>query len=105
MITVNIIKQNGNICGFDINGHAEFADPGQDIICAAVSVLAINTTNSIEQLAGQVPVIDEDEENGGHLLVLVNEPNEKSILLLNSFLLGIESIADEYGDQFVTLLV
>ena len=50
MITVNMIKQADKLCGYDINGHAEYAEPGEDIICAAISVLAINTANSIEKL-------------------------------------------------------
>ena len=32
------------------NGHAGYAEEGQDIICAAVSALIVNTVNSVETL-------------------------------------------------------
>ena len=37
MIKAVFTKKNGAFCGFRISGHAEFADPGEDIVCAAVS--------------------------------------------------------------------
>ena len=48
MITVTIYKKSNQYLGFDINGHAGYAEEGSDIICAAVSVLSLNTLNSIE---------------------------------------------------------
>ena len=47
MITVEIRKSNGEYVGFSSKGHAGYADEGYDIICAAVSVLTVNTINSI----------------------------------------------------------
>ena len=50
MIQVEIIRDASKAyVGFSIKGHAGYAEHGQDIICAAVSVLAQNTVNSIEQ--------------------------------------------------------
>lgn len=42
MIQVIVKKQNGNITGFHMEGHAGYADRGSDIVCASISVLAIN---------------------------------------------------------------
>ena len=36
--------------GFHVEGHAGYADYGQDIVCSAVSVLVINCINSIDEL-------------------------------------------------------
>jgi uncharacterized protein YsxB (DUF464 family) len=36
------------ITGFYSAGHAGYAESGSDIICSAISVLTINTINSIE---------------------------------------------------------
>ena len=50
MIDVEIFQtSSGKYTGFRMNGHAEYAEYGQDIVCAAVSALVINTINSIEQ--------------------------------------------------------
>ena len=37
MIQVNVEKKQGNYRKFSIDGHAEYAEAGQDIVCAAVS--------------------------------------------------------------------
>ena len=49
MITVKICKNHdGDITEFETRGHAGYDDSGKDIVCAAVSMLVINTINSIE---------------------------------------------------------
>ena len=49
MITVTIFKKENQFTGIKSVGHAGYADYGQDIVCSAVSVLLINTLNSIEE--------------------------------------------------------
>ena len=49
MITVEIRKSGEEYAGFSSKGHAGYAEEGYDIICAAVSVLTVNTINSIEK--------------------------------------------------------
>ena len=41
MITITVKKRNGNYLEFVSKGHAGYAEEGQDIVCAAVSVLVI----------------------------------------------------------------
>ena len=53
MIQTTVFKKStdsGNdlYCGIVIKGHAGYAEEGEDIICAAVSALAINFYNSVE---------------------------------------------------------
>ena len=50
MIHVTIFQNKYKECvGFQTEGHAEYANPGQDIVCAAASILVINTINAIEE--------------------------------------------------------
>ena len=66
MIHANIIR-NGKVIeeGFDITGHAGFAKAGEDIVCAAVSMLAINTINTLEKLLKQKFELVEDQKMVG----------------------------------------
>ena len=44
MTKVTILQNSKNECvGFDVYGHAGYADAGEDIVCAAISILVINT--------------------------------------------------------------
>ena len=50
MIKVNVKRQNKKVYEIVIKGHAEYDDYGKDIVCAAVSSMAITTVNGIISL-------------------------------------------------------
>ena len=86
----------------EVSGHAEYDDYGKDIVCAAVSVLVINTINSIDKFTDNV--IEASNEDG-ILLKFVNKPDEDAILLMNSLLLGLEEIQRQYGNKYLRLII
>lgn len=105
MITVTVTKQNGLITGFEFTGHADYAEEGSDIICSAVSVLAINTVNSIEVFTeDNIEVEEPEEEEGGYLKFSVPAPSEKTALLFQSLELGIRSVMESYGKTFLEII-
>jgi len=65
MIKISIYQnEESKIIGFRSEGHAGFSHSGQDIVCAAVSALIINTVNSIEQFTSDTFDYQENEKNG-----------------------------------------
>ena len=52
MTTVRLIKNGGNIVGFDVSGHSGYADEGSDIVCAAVSSVVEFTESLINDSFG-----------------------------------------------------
>lgn len=103
MIQVIVKKQKDNITGFHIEGHSGYAGYGSDIICSAVSALAITCVNSIEEFTQDRFSVETDEERG---LVdfAVDSVSADSQLLLRSMLLGIQGIETTYGSQYVTII-
>ncbi len=104
MIQVIVKKQNENVIGFHVEGHSGYADRGSDIICAAVSALAINCMNSIEEFTEDTFSCGTDEERGMIDFDITQKPSQETILLLQSFFLGIQGIINSYGEQYVTLI-
>ena len=100
MTTVTIIQsKDGEYKGFVCAGHAGYANSGSDIVCAAISVLVINTINSLDQLT-KASIDVETEETDGYISCQFKEPlNEAQKLLMDSFVLGIEHVVDGYGSQ------
>ncbi|MBE5936681.1 MAG: ribosomal-processing cysteine protease Prp [Lachnospiraceae bacterium] len=90
------------LTGFRIIGHAGYADKGFDIVCSAVSVLTINTVNSIGRLTDDYYTFDKNE-NEGFMLFEVKELSDSSEILLRSMRIGLESIAEEYGNEFISI--
>ena len=96
--------RSGEYLGFSCSGHTGFADRGEDIVCAAVSVLVINTVNSLELLAGERFHTTVNEEEGLIDCRFVPPINEKSRLLLDSMVLGLQEIRKQYGTTYIDLI-
>lgn len=88
MIEVHITQD-----GLMVKGHAGYAEPGKDIVCAAVTALTQTLIQSIEDLTD-----DEIEYSISPGRVDINHRNlsEKSKTLVDSFFVGIRLIADEF---------
>ncbi len=103
MIKVKIYRNKDfRICGFTVDGHAGFSEEGADIVCSAVSILVINTINSIEKFTKEEFSANADEKNGGHISCDFPQIKEgkhchDAELLLEAMLNGLKSIEEEYG--------
>ena len=108
MITARLFQNSDKqYWGFKIDGHAGYAEEGEDIICAAVSVLALNTANSIEALTDVTPIFSMKDGFLSCEIPVLRDMNEKYpdvTLLLDSLALGLKSIAESYGTQYLHVL-
>lgn len=99
MINVTIyLDSNRKYRGYRLCGHAGFADSGHDIICAAVSVIAQNTANSIEMFTHDKFKTILDEDKGLLDVRFTDSICSDTELLLKSFELGIKSIVEDNED-------
>ena len=57
-------------------------DAGSDIVCAAISVLVINTINSVEQFTDSDCTVTQDEENAGIYFRVNSSKNPKELQVL-----------------------
>lgn len=100
-----IYKHGSDYTGFSIEGHSGFADAGEDIVCAAVSILGINTANAITELApdGAAASIVSDEETALLSLRMPGKPGNETQLLIKALELGIRSVIEQYGNDYISL--
>ena len=102
MTTIVIRKTEKNrYIGFTCMGHAGYADHGADIVCAAVSVLVINTINAMEKLAGQKPMVCQNEETGFIKCDFESVLQDKSVFLMDSLVFSLQNLSKEYGEQYL----
>lgn len=90
------------IIGFEFKGHAFFDDPGKDIVCASISVLAITTVNSIEDQLGLKDHYTVDEKKGYLKCVLPKNLSEDKLeiaqIIFKTLKIGILSIEQNFSD-------
>ena len=93
-ITIYKDKSNNDIVGFISKGHAGYDRSGKDIICAATSILIINTVNSIEQFTDVEFEGSSDEKKAiVKFMINKNKNNKESLVLLKAMELGLTEIA------------
>ncbi len=104
MIRITIYKdRKQEISGFCCSGHAGYAAAGSDIVCAAVSVMVINTVNALEQFT-DTPFSLETEEEGGRIECRFRgEADHDAKLLVKAMILGLQGIQSDYGTKYLTI--
>ena len=98
MISVTIRRNpKGRIYGFTVLDH------GKTDVCAAVSLLTLNTANSLEAFTNEPFTCDYNPEGGFLQLELpkVKEGHDslKADLLLETMALGLRSVKENYNSE------
>ena len=102
MIQISIIRHNNEYSQIKAFGHAEYDDYGKDIVCSAVSVLIINTANSLEKFTNDL-ILAETYEDGTTEILIKECPSKEAILLIDSLILGLEGIRNQYGKKYLSV--
>jgi len=95
MIRVTVYKRGNEITGFHSEGHAGYADEGSDIYCAAVSVLVINTINSIERFTDDSFTEEVSEDDAAIVFKSNGAVSHDAELLLQSLVSGLTDLSKE----------
>jgi uncharacterized protein YsxB (DUF464 family) len=61
MIIVSVTRSDGIITGYNVRGHAGYKPPGEDIVCAAVSMLAQTTLLGLNRHLGRLSYQIDDQ--------------------------------------------
>lgn len=100
MIIVTIKRSKlGTVNGFKVEGHANFANAGSDIVCAGVSAVTVGTVNAVEELTG----VEMTSRMKNGFLSADLPPScpaaerEQAELLLSSLVVMLRSIEQSYG--------
>ncbi len=104
MIRVTVYRNDeGRPFGLCVSGHARYAVNGNDIVCAAVSILVINTVNAIRKFTSEELYQRAEEETGTIEFKVPSKVGHDADLLLRSLILGLEGIRNEYGKQYISI--
>lgn len=96
MIRVKFLVGNRQLTGFEIKGHADFADIGEDVVCASVSSAAYMAANTVTEIIGANA--DANAENGAMSLV-IKEPCERTETVLKGLELHLTELSKQYPEN------
>lgn len=102
MINVIIRRDKDKVAkGIEIKGHAGYGEYGQDIICSAVSSLALNMANSVEEFTEDHFEGSVSDDGGYFSFSFPDEISPESQLLMKSLILGLQNIQRDYGAEYI----
>lgn len=95
-----MLREAGLYVGFHAQGHAEFADPGADIVCSAVSALVQTAALGLQEKL-RLPAGVSIEETGEMHCILGQECTraqcEAADILLDTLRIGLHAMEESYG--------
>ena len=96
MIRVKFLIGNKQLTGFEIKGHAMFAESGSDVVCAAVSSAAYMAVNTITEIIGA----DADASaQDGMMRVTLSQPDEQTETVLRGLELHLTELSKQYPEN------
>ncbi|MBQ2769812.1 MAG: ribosomal-processing cysteine protease Prp [Clostridia bacterium] len=98
MVTVTLLLEAGRPVGFTMVGHAECGDPGEDIVCSAISALAQTAVIGITEVAKISAGVS--VESGDLSCILDRDATEKQLedgaLIIRVMIAGLSAIDQAY---------
>lgn len=98
MITVKVKKFRKHFTSYKISGHAEYAENGKDIVCAAVSALGQTILLGLDEYCNVLFNMDMT----GMMEVNIVNPDEVSDIIVKTMILGLQMIQKQYP-EYITL--
>ena len=93
MIRVKFLIGNNRLTGFEIKGHAMFAESGKDVVCAAVSSAAYMAANTVTEIIGAKAKATATD---GAMHFEVCEECDKCLAVLKGFELHMTELSKQY---------
>lgn len=102
MTQIKFYRKNGKLVGVEANGHTDYADEGEDIVCAAASSIIQTAVLGLMQLLG-IAVEFEADANKGYLKAILpskitSDQSHDADIILRTAYLGVSDLYEEYSD-------
>lgn len=96
MTNITFFIRDHKIFGFQSKGHAGYGMKGTDIVCASVSILIVNTINSIEKFASDKIDSKVNDKKATIHFEIDGDVSDKADILLKALELGVTEISGAY---------
>ncbi len=97
---MTVFRRKGRIAGFSAKGHTGFAEAGEDIVCSAVSAVTQTAVLGVTEVLKLPAAVETGEGKLSCMLEagLGEADRNKAELIFETMAVGLNSIADSYGD-------
>ena len=93
MIKIKVSKKSNEITKIVITGHANYAEYGKDIVCAAVSATVLTTLNGIIAIDNSILEVENKQDK---MIIDIKKENEVSKILIDNMINCLKELVIEY---------
>ena len=108
MVNVKFSTSDGKFVGVECEGHCEYADAGEDVVCAALSSVIQTAVLGLMKVLGIAVGYETDEKRGYLKAILpksMSEADEHDAdIILRTAYYGVSDLYEEFSD-FISLEV
>ena len=94
MVRVSFYYQTNNIVSVRVEGHSNFDQYGQDIVCAGISAIVFGTLNALDNLVTQEAI--DIKQTDGKIIINVLNPSNNNQMILKTMLYQLKTISVQY---------
>ena len=102
MTNVTIERKNGSIQRIVCDGHTNYGEAGEDIVCSALSSIVQSALMGVLIVAGVNAKFDRDDKRGYLMMELPDELSKEqrhdADVILNTMQLGISDLNEGFSD-------
>ena len=91
MINIRITYAANKIDGLEIKGHANSAEYGKDLVCAAVSAIGVGGLNALASLKDKNIEL---KMSDGHILIRNTSSNDEAQIVLNTIIIQLNTVKE-----------
>lgn len=96
MVKVSIKRNQHAVTQLEMNGHANHARHGQDLVCAGASSIAVGMMNALDQMT---PDTCNFQMKEGHVSILVTKVTEQNQILLEGMIYQLKTLQETYNNN------
>lgn len=99
MIQVNVQSKDNWIIGMNVKGHAEYAEHGNDLVCAGVSCIMFGLCNALDMLCNI-----EAEAVSNNININIEKPNDHTQLVMQTAIIQLQTVEQQFS-QFIKIKI
>ena len=94
MIDVRITEKDRRTVSLVITGHADSAEWGKDLVCAAASSISIGLCNAMYEICGAENITAENNR----VMIIVDRPDDTTEAVMQTGIIQLKTLRESYPD-------
>jgi uncharacterized protein YsxB (DUF464 family) len=99
MIVAEFFEKGTHLVGFNVSGHADYAEYGEDVVCASVSSAVQLVCNTVTECFGDAAQVSVDARDGISLRLANDSSDSPCVRVIDGLRLHLEVLSEDFPNR------